>query len=93
MFLKEFYLLMKPILPPLIIFLLIGLYFIYSAIKTKRDKSTLMLGRKNIHHWNKPYIEKNPIKLRRWVIIDFTIGIIIILIVLCIFTGYLLESM
>ena len=77
---------------PLVIFFLVGLFFIYRAIKTKKDKSYLLLGRKNMHQWNKPYIEKNTDNIKRWVLLDLTLGIIFILIVLCILTGILLGN-
>jgi hypothetical protein len=77
---------------PLVIFFLAGLFFIYRALKTKKDKSLLMLGRKNMHQWNKPYIEKNKDNIKRWVTLDLTLGIIFILIVLCILAGIFLGN-
>jgi len=88
----EKYLILKPLMLPLVIFFLAGLFFIYRALKTKKDKSLLMLGRKNMHQWNKPYIEKNKDNIQRWVILDLTLGIIFIMIVLCILTGIFLGN-
>jgi hypothetical protein len=88
----EKYLLLKPLMLPLVIFFLAGLFFIYRALKTKKDKSLLMLGRKNMHQWNKPYIEKNKDNIKRWVTLDLTLGIIFILIVLCILAGIFLGN-